>query len=226
MNSVVEAYSDIAISSITLVEIVYLIEKKRLHPSVYESLSDALNDAEHCFTEATVTSAIVEIMRTIPRDQVHDMPDRIIAATGNISKSRSSAVIAKSEALCLKQSGSNMIVRRGSQEQVLISTQTLMNTRRKLLRPVFERCMQKMHQNDTKVPKLTQNSTFGHGKRACIKGDRACAALTSAPGIPERDSQPLLLRFRWLRSQMSIQLHRDSPPGSRCLKCPRRPSPQ
>ena len=56
INSVVETYSDIAISSITLVEIVYLIEKKRLHPSVYESLSDALNDAEHCFTEATVTS--------------------------------------------------------------------------------------------------------------------------------------------------------------------------
>ena len=71
----------IAISSITLAEVVYLIEKGRLPPSAYEELTQALADPEHVFTEAVFTSAIVQAMRRVSRAEVPDMPDRLVAAT-------------------------------------------------------------------------------------------------------------------------------------------------
>jgi PIN domain nuclease of toxin-antitoxin system len=71
----------IAISSIMLVEMVYLIEKGRLAPSAYNVMSDAIENPDHLYTEVSLTSAIVEYIRRLPRDQVPDMPDRIIAAT-------------------------------------------------------------------------------------------------------------------------------------------------
>jgi PIN domain nuclease of toxin-antitoxin system len=49
----------IAISSISLAEIVYLIEKNRLPASAYEELAQALVDPEHVFTEAAFTAAVV-----------------------------------------------------------------------------------------------------------------------------------------------------------------------
>jgi PIN domain nuclease of toxin-antitoxin system len=69
------------VSSITLAEVVYLIEKNRLPPSVYEELTQALADPEHVFTEAVFTAAIVQAMRQVLRVEVPDMPDRIVAAT-------------------------------------------------------------------------------------------------------------------------------------------------
>lgn len=71
----------IAISSISLAELVYLIEKNRLPAPSYGELMDALADPEHVFTEAIFTGAIVEAMRTVSRTEVPDMPDRIVAAT-------------------------------------------------------------------------------------------------------------------------------------------------
>jgi PIN domain nuclease of toxin-antitoxin system len=71
----------IAISTISLAEVVYLIEKNRLPPSAYEELTQALADPEHVFTEAVFTAAIVQAMRQVSRAEVPDMPDRIVAAT-------------------------------------------------------------------------------------------------------------------------------------------------
>ena len=67
----------IAISTISLAEVVYLIEKNRLPPSAYDELADP----EHVFTEAVFTSAIVQAMRDVSRAEVPDMPDRVVAAT-------------------------------------------------------------------------------------------------------------------------------------------------
>src|SRR4051812_16816990 len=72
----------IAVSSISLAEVVYLIEKNRLSPSVYNDLTNALADPEHVLTEAACTAAVVEAMRQVPRAEVPDLPDRIVAATG------------------------------------------------------------------------------------------------------------------------------------------------
>jgi PIN domain nuclease of toxin-antitoxin system len=71
----------IAISTISLAEVVYLVEKNRLPPSVYEELTQALADPEHVFTEAVLTADIVQAMRQVTRAEVPDMPDRIVAAT-------------------------------------------------------------------------------------------------------------------------------------------------
>ncbi len=71
----------IAISSISLAEVVYLVEKSRLPSSAFDDLTRALTDPEHVFTEAVFTSAVVQSMRLVSRAEVPDMPDRIIAAT-------------------------------------------------------------------------------------------------------------------------------------------------
>jgi PIN domain nuclease of toxin-antitoxin system len=71
----------ITISSISLAEVVYLVEKNRLPSSAYDDLTQALTDPEHVFAEAVFTSAVVQSMRLVPRTEVPDMPDRIIAAT-------------------------------------------------------------------------------------------------------------------------------------------------
>lgn len=71
----------IAISTISLAEVVYLVEKNRLHASAYDELTQALADPEHVFTESVITAAIVQAMRQVPRAEVPDMPDRMVAAT-------------------------------------------------------------------------------------------------------------------------------------------------
>ena len=71
----------IAVSTISLAEVVYLIEKNRLPSSAYGELTEALADPEHVFTEAVFTASIVQTMRRVSRAEVPDMPDRIVAAT-------------------------------------------------------------------------------------------------------------------------------------------------
>ena len=71
----------IAISSISLAEVVYLVEKNRLPAPAYDELIEALADPDHVFTEAVLNAAIVRAMRSVSRSEVPEMPDRIIAAT-------------------------------------------------------------------------------------------------------------------------------------------------
>jgi PIN domain nuclease of toxin-antitoxin system len=71
----------IAVSIISLAEIVYLIEKKRLTSSAYDDLKKALDDPYHVLVESPVSGEVVEAMRSVPREAVPDMPDRIVAAT-------------------------------------------------------------------------------------------------------------------------------------------------
>jgi len=71
----------IAVSSVSLAEVVYLIEKNRLPPSAYDDLKRALADPDHVLKEAPFTVGIVDALRLVPREAVPDMPDRIVAAT-------------------------------------------------------------------------------------------------------------------------------------------------
>jgi PIN domain nuclease of toxin-antitoxin system len=57
----------IALSAISLAEIVYLVEKGRLAPSAYAELLRALHDPNHVLQEAPLTSEIVGAMRRVPR---------------------------------------------------------------------------------------------------------------------------------------------------------------
>ena len=71
----------IALSPITLAEIVYLLEKSRLPITAFDDLRAALANSNHGFEEAPFTADIVDAMRSVPRHAVPDMPDRIISAT-------------------------------------------------------------------------------------------------------------------------------------------------
>jgi hypothetical protein len=62
--------------------VVYLIEKNRLPPSVYDELTNALADPEHVLTERPLSPwPSVQAMRQVRRAEVPDMPDRIVAGT-------------------------------------------------------------------------------------------------------------------------------------------------
>jgi len=72
----------IAVSSISLVEVAYLVEKGRIWPTAFDDLTNVLADPDHLFVEFPVTQSVADSLRQVPRTAVPDMPDRIIAATG------------------------------------------------------------------------------------------------------------------------------------------------
>ena len=64
-----------------MAEVVYLVEKNRLPKSAFDDLRMALSNPNHVFNEAAFTAAVVQAMRQVPREDIPDMPDRIVAAT-------------------------------------------------------------------------------------------------------------------------------------------------
>ncbi len=80
-ESAAAARNKIVLSPISLAEIIYLVEKNRLPGSAFEDLRQCLNAPDHVLDEAPFTADIVRAMHQVPRDDVPDMPDRIVAAT-------------------------------------------------------------------------------------------------------------------------------------------------
>jgi PIN domain nuclease of toxin-antitoxin system len=72
---------EIAVSSITLIELVYLIEKGRIPAQRYSQLAQTLGEPESLFVEIPVDLKIARALSRVVVDQVPDMPDRIVAAT-------------------------------------------------------------------------------------------------------------------------------------------------
>jgi PIN domain nuclease of toxin-antitoxin system len=71
----------IYISTITIVELTYLIEKKKVDSSVMDKLLSVLDDPNSEIDSYFLTDEIAKAVKNVPRDLVPDMPDRIIAAT-------------------------------------------------------------------------------------------------------------------------------------------------
>lgn len=69
------------ISAISLVEIVYLVERRRIAADAYGRFADELSRDNPAFRVVPLDSDVVEQLKNIPRAIVPDMPDRIIAAT-------------------------------------------------------------------------------------------------------------------------------------------------
>ena len=76
-----EANGDqVAFSPVSIVEIIYLIEKGRIQPATLSRVMQAI--AINSFlVEAEVDAEMALAVQQVPRTQVPDMPDRIIAAT-------------------------------------------------------------------------------------------------------------------------------------------------
>ena len=71
----------IAVSTITLAELIYLIEKGRLAKEVLPRLWQLL-DEEVLLVETPFDRRVAAAMQQVERDEIPDLPDRIIAATG------------------------------------------------------------------------------------------------------------------------------------------------
>lgn len=71
----------IFVTTITLVEIIYLAEKGRLPIDMPETVANALDDQHSVLVLVPLDRSVVDMLSQIPRSQVPDMPDRIIAAT-------------------------------------------------------------------------------------------------------------------------------------------------
>jgi len=73
--------ASVGVSGMTMVEIVYLVEKGRIPRDTLERLLRLLSDPDDVLAEIPVDHAIAEAMRQVDRQQVPDLPDRVIAAT-------------------------------------------------------------------------------------------------------------------------------------------------
>jgi PIN domain nuclease of toxin-antitoxin system len=72
---------DVHVSAISLVETVYLVERRKLPVTALERLRSALTDPNSGFFIAPVDAGVADALSKVPRHVVPDMPDRIIAAT-------------------------------------------------------------------------------------------------------------------------------------------------
>jgi len=71
----------VALSPISLAEILYLVEKNRLPVAAYHELKKALADRDYVLEETLFNAAVVDAMTHVSRAEIPDMPDRIVAAT-------------------------------------------------------------------------------------------------------------------------------------------------
>jgi PIN domain nuclease of toxin-antitoxin system len=76
----------IGFSAISLVEMVYLVEKGRIRVEALDQLLAAIDNPDSVLIELPVDRAVAAAMQQVSRDQVPDMPDRIIASTALIHK--------------------------------------------------------------------------------------------------------------------------------------------
>lgn len=81
MNSAVEHGDHIYIPSISVVELIYLVEKGRVLRIALDMLRKALREPTFGFTVAPLDLAVTERMEAISRQDIPDLPDRVIAAT-------------------------------------------------------------------------------------------------------------------------------------------------
>ena len=71
----------IYISAISIVEMCYLVEKRKIPTVALDRLHAELGATDPLITVVPLDDEIAWVMRQIPRDHVPEMPDRIIAAT-------------------------------------------------------------------------------------------------------------------------------------------------
>jgi PIN domain nuclease of toxin-antitoxin system len=76
-----EINGTIFVSSITIVELIYLIERNKIPADVLIQLRTALDDPTTAFRLIELSREIIDEVENISRSTVPDMPDRIIAAT-------------------------------------------------------------------------------------------------------------------------------------------------
>ena len=82
IENAVTAGNTIVVSAITPIEMVYLIEKRRIASESLTRLVSALDNPLNVFEAYPIDVSIARTLSRVDRAQIPDMPDRIIAATG------------------------------------------------------------------------------------------------------------------------------------------------
>jgi PIN domain nuclease of toxin-antitoxin system len=81
LDGAVQAGDSIYVASISVVEVLYLVEKGRIPQAALQRLQEFLADVNGALELAPLDLGVAIAMQSIPRETVPDMPDRIIAAT-------------------------------------------------------------------------------------------------------------------------------------------------
>jgi PIN domain nuclease of toxin-antitoxin system len=71
----------IYVPSICLIELTYLVEKAKLPGAARQTLLRALDDPDGPYACAPLDRPVAEALESVPRSEVPDLPDRIVAAT-------------------------------------------------------------------------------------------------------------------------------------------------
>ena len=71
----------VGVASISIVEIVYLMDKGRIPAQTIPLLQEGLERQPSLLEIVPLTQSIAMAVRQVPREQVPDLPDRVIAAT-------------------------------------------------------------------------------------------------------------------------------------------------
>src|SRR5688572_14780998 len=72
MDDAASVGNTIALSAVSLAEIVYLVKKNRLPEPAYHDLKTVLQDTDYVNEEASFTAQTVEAMRQVSRAEVSD----------------------------------------------------------------------------------------------------------------------------------------------------------
>jgi PIN domain nuclease of toxin-antitoxin system len=81
INEALYKNHQIGISSVTLVEMVYLIERNKISPLQFTQLVTELSAPDSFLRECPLNVAVARALTKVNALQIPDMPDRIIAAT-------------------------------------------------------------------------------------------------------------------------------------------------
>jgi PIN domain nuclease of toxin-antitoxin system len=81
LDSATAAGEFIHVPSICLVELTYLVEKRRLPPVARKRLIQALDDPATPCLLAPLDRLVADALESVIRGEIPDLPDRIVAAT-------------------------------------------------------------------------------------------------------------------------------------------------
>jgi PIN domain nuclease of toxin-antitoxin system len=81
IDSTIANGDHIGISAISFAEMIYLIEKERIPVNALDDVLAAITDPKNVLQQIPLDDGIVVKMRQIPRQDIPDLPDSIIAAT-------------------------------------------------------------------------------------------------------------------------------------------------
>jgi len=81
IGGALRAGDPVCVSAITLVELVYLTERRRVPGEALARLKRAIDDDRQGVKIVPVDLRVAQALESVPREIVPDMPDRIIAAT-------------------------------------------------------------------------------------------------------------------------------------------------